>query len=775
MKIAVFTSILLVLTCIPLTAENYKFRHYTNKDGLSHNTVHCSLQDSRGYMWFGTEEGLNRFDGYTFEVYKHNPQDSTGLSGNGIHSLFEDSAGRIWVCTSSGLCYYDPVTESFNRRFLPFENEQDVYFSSVREDSRQNLWFIRGNLVVTYSLQTGETRYYPPEDYFHAWNVAMGDNGFPFFSDSKNLYIYQPTADAFTRVPVLHEEANISAICEIPEMGILLGTDRDGAKLYRFHNQEIEDITPPAQVRTITAYNRNCYWIGTESGIFIYDALNRTVKHLTKSLTDEYTIADNTVYSITRDMEGGMWVGSFFGGINYLPKSYVSFNSFIGGKTHPGLLGNAIREICPDQYGNLWIGTEDNGINKYDPQTGQFTNYSLNNPRYPLSATNIHGLYAEGDTLWVGTYNRGIDVLKISTGKIIQRYTIENTGRTLPTDFILCFYKTSTGRFIIGTSNGTIAFDKKTNTFSRWQPIYDLVRQIYEDRNGNIWVGTMNGLYRYNEQSDQLIRYSSDNRNNQTILQNNITSIYEDSKGDIWVTTNNGLARYQASTDSFERIFPETDFPSNILYRILEDAHGSLWISTANGLVCFDPETKQIKTYSHVDGLHESQFNFSSSYKSPDGTLFFGSISGLISFKPDEFETDHFTPPLYIHAPSLPDNEGSGDAIELPYNHATFTLSYSAISFTAPQAIQYAYQLEGIDKDWTNVNHNREVTFANLSPGKYVFRVRSTNSSGIWQDNIATLPLIITPPFWATKWALILYICILLLIIYFFYQYKKHN
>lgn len=311
MKIAVFTSILLVLTCIPLTAENYKFRHYTNKDGLSHNTVHCSLQDSRGYMWFGTEEGLNRFDGYTFEVYKHNPQDSTGLSGNGVHSLFEDSAGRIWVCTSSGLCYYDPVTESFNRRFLPFENEQDVYFSSVREDSRQNLWFIRGNLVVIYSLQTGETRYYPPEDYFHAWNVAMGDNGFPFFSDSKNLYIYQPTADAFTRVPVLHEEANISAICEIPEMGILIGTDRDGAKLYRFHNQEIEDITPPAQVRAITAYNRNCYWIGTESGIFIYDALNRTVKHLTKSLTDEYTIADNAVYSITRDMEG-RYVGREF-------------------------------------------------------------------------------------------------------------------------------------------------------------------------------------------------------------------------------------------------------------------------------------------------------------------------------------------------------------------------------------------------------------------------------------------------------------------------------
>ncbi|MCC8154361.1 MAG: hybrid sensor histidine kinase/response regulator, partial [Tannerellaceae bacterium] len=404
-------------------------------------------------------------------------------------------------------------------------------------------------------------------------------------------------------------------------------------------------------------------------------------------------------------------------------------------------------------------------------------NFSYNNPSSPLSATNIHGLYAEGSKLWIGTYNKGIEVMDIPSGKIVERYTVKSTQNNLPTDFILCFYRTTNDNFLIGTSDGVIEFDETENRFSRWQNIHSLVRQIYEDRKGNIWVVTIHGLYRYNNQTEQLTSYFAEPENQQNLGSNNMTSVFEDSADRIWITTINGLSLYNATDDSFERIYPLENFQSNILYRILEDEKKNFWISSANGLIQFNPEDFTSQIYSYTEGLHEAQFNYSSSYKSPAGEFFFGTINGLLSFTPSRFETDTFIPPLYIHPVSIPnDYYITGESIRLPYGqHTTFTLSYSAISFTAPRAIQYAYKLEGVDKEWTMIDKKREVTFANLSPGRYVFKIKSTNSSGIWQDNIATLPITITPPFWATPWAYLFYICFIGVCIYLIYQYKKRK
>ncbi len=339
--ILIYIFIFLLFLPFPGQAEEYNFRHYTNKDGLSHNTVFCSLQDSRGFMWFGTEEGLNRFDGYTFRVYKNDPLDDTSVAGNSIHSLFEDSAGRIWIATSGGICYFDPEQEIFIRNIPPFGENRIEYFSHIREDKEQAIWFIRQDLLLIWLPQTGSIKQFTGADNFYAWNVTLTETGYPLFSDGSNLYFYQRENDNFTRVPIIENEddTHITAICEIPETGILVGTNNAGICLFRYHNQTIEEITRQAQVRTITPYSRNIYWIGTESGIYIYNVVNRTVEHLTKSLINEYTISDNAVYSITKDVEGGMWVGSFFGGISYLPKKYTHFKYYIGGKPIPDSWG----------------------------------------------------------------------------------------------------------------------------------------------------------------------------------------------------------------------------------------------------------------------------------------------------------------------------------------------------------------------------------------------------------------------------------------------------
>jgi len=745
-------------------------------------------------MWFGTDDGLNRFDGYTFEIFRYNAwlPVNEGLPNDRIISLFEDSQGKVWICTDSGTCYYDYEINQFHSlQLAPGEDNRNV-FTVITEDKENNLWFVSGNRIVKSTLSGQQIEQYAVEENFHPGDMVMTEEGTPLFSDATSLYWYKDDANRFASVSILTEEEkndqiHISAIREVPQVGVFIGTNKSGLKLYHFASGVLETIIPDMQVRMITQYNTNTYWIASESGIYIYNLISRSVTHLTKSLTNEYTIADNAIYSITKDSEGGMWIGAFFGGISYLPQQYTKFNLFIGGKTHPDMLGNAVREICPDQYGNLWLGTEDNGINRYNPVTGEILNFSLNSRQHALSATNIHGLLADEDQLWIGTFNKGIDLMNIPSGKVIRHYTQANTGNGLPSDFVLCFAKTQSLGLLVGTSNGIVIYNKDTDTFSTWKNLYSLVRQIYEDSRGDIWLITNNGGYRYIPSTDKLIQYTTSATSESLGLgSNNTTSIFEDSKERIWITTTYGFSLYNEENDSFSRIITDHALPSNIIYRIVEDKNGSFWITTANGLIRFNPETYDIRTFTDTDGLHEAQFNYSSSYQSSDGTVFMGTVNGMISFNPLHFREDTFIPPVYINDIQIPDDKENKYVIrtlknsdtkelKLPYHSATFTLSYIALSYTSPEAIQYAYMLEGIDKDWVYMGHNKDITFANLSPGRYVFKVRSTNSSSVWQNNEDVLNITITPPYWATGWAFLIYFLLLAVAIILFYRYKKHQ
>lgn len=798
MKLFLTILIGLIETFLPLAsfgkeAHDLYFRHYTNKQGLSHNTVYCAWQDKQGFMWFGTEDGLNRFDGLHFRTYRYNSHDSSSLSHDRIVSLFEDSAGRLWVCTLSNACYYDYRTDAFHPlAFPPGSYDGPLHFRNIIEDADKNLWLINYNQIVCYP-QSGDSipRIYPEGARIYPTDIALTETGRPLIAGSSALYVYQPEDDRFNPIQVLTDEEQtnavyLSALCIVPEQGFLIGTDRAGLKYYDRKQKTTETLLPDIQVRDITQTGAHTFWIASESGIYILDWPTRNVTHLQKSLTNEYTISDNAVYSITQDREGGIWATTFFGGVNYLPKRYFPFQYFIGGKTYPEMLGNAVREICPDQYGNIWLGTEDNGINCYQPASGRITNYSRSNPRHPLSATNIHGLLADGDRLWIGTFNTGIDLLDIPTGKVVKRYTHSNTGQQLPSDFVLCFCKCAADEILIGTGAGIALFHQKEERFTLWQPeIRSMVRQICQDSQGDIWVATTSGAYRYTPSTRQLHHYTADRIRPDAIGDNSVTSIFEDSQRRIWVSTTYGFSLYNRQTDSFApRITVENGLPSNIVYRMLEDNDHFFWMTTANGLVRFDPETHAMKTFAYTDGLPETQFNYSSAYKAPDGTFYMGTINGMIAFNPDHFEADTYTPPLYITRIERQDKQtntlsynlhaGNGQGeLRLPYNQSTFTLSFVALSYTSPHAIRYAYRLDGSDKEWVYMNQNQDVTFANLSPGNYTFRVKSTNSDGSWQDNEAKLRIVVTPPFWATGWAFLVYALLICLLLVLWYNYKK--
>lgn len=795
MHIILFTLFMLVVPFIGRSGNenDLYFRHYTNKQGLSHNTVYCAIQDKKGFMWFGTDDGLNRFDGHDFRVFRHNSHDKTTLPNDRVVGLFEDSAGRLWVNTASCLCYYDEQTDVFHPLYFSSQKERPEFFQQVIEDCFGNLWMIDFTRIVCYKQSGGGSpRFYSEGAQIHPIEIAIDETGQLLLAGYSDLYRYETETDSFFRVPILTEQekeasVSLSAICPVSGRGVLVGTNRSGVKFYDKHSRQVETLVPDIQVRDITQTDEQTYWIASESGIYICNIETRHIVHLQKSLTNEYTISDNAVYSVFKDREGGVWATTFFGGVNYLPKQYLSFRYFIGGKTQPDMLGNAVREICPDRYGNIWLGTEDNGINRYNPKTKEITNFSRSNPSHPLSATNIHGLLADEDRLWIGSFNTGIDVMDIPTGKIVRRYTRVNTQNRLPSDFVLCFCKLSDEEILIGTSAGPILFNTKEDCFTPWVvDIPYLIRQIYKSRKGDIWLASVAGLYCYSEKEHRLRHYAFDPQQTQSIGSNDVTSLFEDSEGRIWVATVYGFSLYDAETDLFNRITVENGLPSNIVHRILEDDAHFLWIATANGLVRFNPTNYEMKSYSYRDGLPEVQFNYCSAYKAADGTMYMGTINGMIAFNPRNFKEDTYTPSVSItridvqeehtdHSNNNLRRIAENGTLKLPYNRSTFTLSYVALSYTSPDVIRYAYRLEGGDDTWVDMKQHKEVTFANLPPGKYVFRVKSTNSGGVWQNNEATLRITVVPPFWATGWAVLCYFLLVCLLLVWGYNYKKRK
>ncbi|MDF9831724.1 ligand-binding sensor domain-containing protein/signal transduction histidine kinase/DNA-binding response OmpR family regulator [Parabacteroides sp. PF5-6] len=743
-------------------------------------------------MWFGTEDGLNRFDGYNFITYRHNSSlpFGEGLPNDCIYDLLEDSTGKIWVCTNGGTCYYDYESNAFYPlEYIPGELVDEVY-RKVCEDNQKNLWFMSSDKLVRYSPANKEFRIYPATEYFYPHAMSVLENGTPIFANQTQLFIYRKETERFVPFSVLTEEeiedkTHITSLDVLPDVGIFVGTSKAGLKLFYTQSQQVETLIPEIYVRAVEGYNNNTFWVASETGLYIYNLIDKSVNRLTKIFTNEFTLSDNAIYNITRDSEGGMWVGTFFGGINYLPQQYTPFEYYIAGKTHKDMLGNAVREIVPDKQGYLWLGTEDNGINRYNPTTREMINFSANHPVNKISAINIQGLMVDGDKLWIGSLNRGIDILDINTGKVIKQYSQSSTNQKLFSDHVVCFYKTSAGEILIGTSAGLLIYKEESDSFAPWQYIRTHVRQIMEDSKGTIWVATRTGVYRYLPDDDRLNHYQpSDKR--LSLGSNSITSVFEDSKGQIWVTTMYGFSLYNEETDSFNRITTENGLPSNIVYRIVEDDDGDFWITTANGLVKFNPETNIMHVFSSAEGLHETQFNYNSSYKAPNGTIYFGTINGMLSFSPRLFQTDSYSPPVYITNVSLPNEQMqnyelgqlSGETpftLKLPYHSSSFTISYTALNYTSPHAVHYTYMLEGLDKDWLDIGYKREVNFAYLSPGEYVFRVKSTNSSEVWQENERTLSIIITPPFWWSTWAILFYVLLLMAFIYWLYNLKKRQ
>jgi ligand-binding sensor domain-containing protein/signal transduction histidine kinase len=791
--------LLLLLSASCLYAQPYYFKHYQVENGLSNNTVFCSVQDSRGFMWFGTKDGLNRFDGYSFKTYRHEASNKKSIGNDLVFTLHTDRDKTLWIGTNNGVYRYNPADESFSH----IAATKGMRINEVTSDANGNLWIVSLFRLFKYNINAKSFYKFENKAPFDATTVStIADGSVWICTMQGTIEKYDPHTNRFESHYVLHpkntgEQGCIAKMVETEEGQMVIGTTNHGIKLYDPLTKKVKELITfnkdhtPIFVRDIKCFSANEVWLATESGVYIYHTGTGQISQLQKQYSNPYSLSDNAVYTLCRDNEGGIWAGTYFGGINYYSSLYSIFTKYFPQKENNSISGSDVREICKDNDGNFWIGTEDAGLNKYNPKTGVFTNFLPDGGKQSIAYSNIHGLLVEGDRLWIGTFEHGLDIMNIKTGKIIKHYAA-GKGNALRTNFIVTFCKTKSGDILVATIGGVYKYNRKTDDFD---PIPGLPFIFYctitEDSQGNIWLGSYNdGLFKFRLDEKGFQNYRHSDTLAASISHNTINCVFEDSRKNLWIATDGGgINKYDKETATFKHYSVKDGLPSNYTFRIEEDNDQKLWISSTQGLIRFDPLTDRTKIYSRSNGLLTDQFNYSSSYKDTDGRLYFGSVKGLISFQPAQLYTSSYAAPIFITGFQLDNNETSPakekaflqqsilytDTITLSYNQSSFSIAFAALSYFSPEMTEYAYRMQGLYKNWEYLKTNRKVYFTKLAPGNYVFEAKALiNGSDRWSQKNVKLLIRILPPFWKSAIAYVLYTLLTVIAVsYLFVRYHK--
>lgn len=809
---------LLLFICLPpfIYSQSTYFRHYQVENGLSNNTVFCSVLDRHGFLWLGTKDGLDCFNGYNFKEYRSGDS-AMDLKDSYIRSLYLDTSSKVdilYIGTRIGVFRFDPLKESF-KYILKTQGEVDALVS----DNSDRLWIIAGKQLHCLDPSTGKELAIPEASKLEATSVCKTPDGNIWVATaSGHLYKIGVTLqntrfrllDYNIFAGVAHQNPKwIEKIYAMRNGKILIGTSNYGAKLFDPSTGRVKSLlTHNSEQNGIFArdFKEVCdslIWIATESGIYIYHLHTGEYQNLTQKTGDSYSLSDNAVYTLTVDREGGVWAGTYSGGLNYYPHPYSSFEKYYNGlQTDRSLSGNVVREICQDKYGHLWIGTEDGGLNQLNPKTGKIRHFMATGKSGDIAYPNIHGLLTYGDTLLIGTFEHGMDVLSLKNNMVIHHYPNKSTTKGMPpvlkSSFIVTLCRTADDAIYVGTRLGLYRFyPQKSPKGNYFEPFLaelagKFVHTLMVDSRGWIWVGTMgSGLYCYRPKTADLQKYLHEPGNESSLSNNWVTTTFEDNLGRIWVgTEGGGLCLLCAdSTAIFTRYTVEDGFPSNTIYKILQDDEGLLWLTSSRGLIRWNTATDKKEIFTTANGLLSDQFNYNSGFKDSSGRLYFGCVKGLIRFDPSGFSESSFTAPLYITSlqaegkqiaswNKLLNSKLAEDSnrdrtphyIEIPHKKSSITIEFAALSYTAPEMIQYQYKLEGLDKNWTHLSSNRKVYFTNLSPGDYTFKVKSTNVSGLWNNKETVLYLRILPTFWESNLAIALYTLIGLGIIVFLFR-----
>ena len=792
LSILLFSFFFIGLNCL---ATDHYFLRIDGEKGLSNNSVKAICQDSYGFIWFGTLNRLNRFDGVSFKVYDCYDQD-TQKGNNNISAICEDTERSLWLGTDKGVFRYDPMTEKISSFDVIADNGIDItdWIADIRQDLNNNIWIIVPNQgVFRYNLTDRKLYFYSIVENFKMGVsapqcISISENGKIWIGTvNEGLFLYDSLKDNFIQY-LGSENKGISlarkwiyGICEDNDY-VYLGIH--GGDLLKFdkRKKDVSEFKLPdlnnSLINYMTILNENEIWIGTHMGIYIVNLQTGKTENIKERSEDSHSLSDNTVNKIYRDKEGGIWIGTNGGGINYLAKGNNLFERYYPVQGKNSIKSKHVRELKEDQKGNIWIGTEDSGVTIFNPHAKDFK--TISSPSY----NNVWGLLAVGSDVWVTYFNRGIGIIQDS-GSNIRYYNSSDIG--FGEENIHVLYEDKKGRVWAGTTWGLYVMDDYDMKFKQMKEFgLCFVFDVIEDKDGYIWIATMGrGIFQYDQVNEAIIHHVSDSKNG--LSSNSVSSITEDHQGRLWFSTDRGgVCVFDKKANRFTSYSIKDGFPDDVIYKVLEDSKHNLWFGTNKGLVRFSPETNNIRVFTQQEGLLSNQFNYKAALVSSEGKFYFGNQKGLIAFNPNDFYDNKFIPPVYItkmyvfNTEYNPRNDNSSaqnilhtSKVILTYKQSNITFEFASLSFVSPQANKFAYKMEGIDSDWTYTAKNNSVSYAGLSPGKYTFMVKGSNNDGIWNDKGTSIEIEILPPWWMSTYAYLFYFMLFVLAAYFLFVQSK--
>ncbi|WP_421938459.1 two-component regulator propeller domain-containing protein [Pedobacter sp.] len=780
--------------------DNYAFKHLNVENGLSQSSVLSITQDAKGFIWMGTRFGLNKYDSQTFKIYKQEPNNPKSLSGSEyIAAMLPAKDGSLWIGTPHGLNRYNEARDNFDRVLADKSNPTAISNSLIHcifQDSKKRIWVGTGNgLNLLTDQENYRFRQYlsHPKSGQRIYTVAEDHTGTIWISSSGGLMnmrivngkaqfkYFKNFSDAINKAIDNH----VTSIVEDSDHNLWIGTKQTGLYQWNLRTAKITAYTYSSlntngissnNIRKIIIDQQNRLWIGTLHGINIYNPKNHTFSSIQNEPGNPASLSQNSVYDIFQDRQGIIWIGTYYGGVNLLYPNYTPFKVYQSAKGQTGLSSNVVSAITEDNDHNLWIGTEGEGLNYYDRKRNIYTHYRYNpNNSTSLSSNLVKSIIKDNkNRIWVGTHLGGLNLFQPASHTFVRYTSKKNDVSSISNDEITAIFEDSKGRFWVGTNNGLNSFNTSTGKFVRnmINGLSDAVSYIFEDSKHNLWVAANSGLYQLKGDASRFTPRRADRPN--LLPYNNVSSIAEDKKGNLWIGTfRNGLFKLDAEKHHYTLVDKKAGLPSNNIVGILEDEQQILWVSTDNGLCRFDPAKRTFKTYNVKDGLPGNEFNYKSLLKDASGELFFGSLSGMISFFPSQIRENKsaakviFTGLKLFNKPVQIDEENSvldknlSVAPELTLKSAqnVFTIDFTVLNFIKSDKNKYAYKLVGFENNWNYVDVPA-ASYTNISPGNYKLLVKGSNNDGLWAKEASVLKLEILPPFYRTWWAYLFYLLV---------------
>ena len=771
---------------------NLRFKHISAEEGLSNSTIECIFQDDRGFIWFGTRDGLNRYDGNHMVVYRYNPQDTNSISDNYVRCISQDKSGALWVGTSNGLNRFDPKTARFTRFKTKTDNQSSISH----------------NLITSIcERKTGEL-------WIGTWD---------------GLNLYQPESKSFLRIYgnkiARAPENQLNCVYEDSSGRLWIGSEKG---LFYLDNKTRRLVPQgnaggsglPTAIRIIRSGTKGNLWLGTvDDGLYAFNPEKNVWKHYQHIDKDPSSLGSNLIRSIELDKNGKLWVGTVNGGLNLLLPS-ATFLHFQNEPSNPASLSQrTVSAILEDRQGNLWIGTHRGGVNLYVPDLQNFGLFQKEADANSLSYNDVKCFYEDRTgKIWIGTDGGGLNVFDRATKRFVHYRYNPFHAKSLGSDEVLHVSEDSYGNLWVSTWGGGLnLFNRKSGTFTRLLhnqtesgPISsNYVQQVFEDDQQRLWVATYyGGLNLFDRKTQTFKRVESDDQHLTHLMGNNFVSICQDKKGNLWFGTDDGglnclerqtqkfvnyfvneekmpdvrvlfvdskgrlwvgqagLYLFDEAKKSFSLFTDKAGLSTEFIKGICEDQEGYLWISTSNGLTRFHPQTKSVKKFNTADGLQGPEFEANAYLKTRSGQLFFGGVNGFNAFYPKDIQAKPFMPPVCVtnfqvsnekvtpgNNPSILSHDISyTKEIILSHTQSTFSFEFAALNFSVPENNQYAYRLRSLNDDWNYVGNEHKATYTNLPPGNYIFELKASNNDGVWNEMPTAISIIITPPFWNTWW-----------------------